>query len=131
LRTAHIHKENISHILATLHCQHEALRVASTSLDLHVLAIVDTFESVAAGSRRELEKQAALLTGLEADLDIISRVRIHTEFVSPAVRKAIESGDKPRTLGDYVSNVKMKQVADTCARTHGLCPFLHPQSDAD
>ncbi|KAJ7909637.1 putative peripheral membrane protein [Mycena leptocephala] len=118
LRTAHIHKEHISHILATLHCQHEALRIASTSLDLHVLAIVDTFESVAAGSRRELEKQAALLTGLEADLDIISRVRIHTEFVSPAVRKAIESGDKPRTLGDYVSNVKMKQVADTCARTH-------------
>ncbi|KAJ7670582.1 putative peripheral membrane protein [Mycena polygramma] len=118
LRTAHSHKEHIGHILASLHCQHEALRIASTSLDLHVLAIVDTFESVAAGSRRELEKQAGLLSGLEADLDIISRVRIHTEFVSPAVRKAIESGDKPRTLGDYVSNVKMKQVADTCARTH-------------
>ncbi|KAJ7645117.1 putative peripheral membrane protein [Mycena polygramma] len=118
LRTAHIHKEHIGHILASLHCQHEALRIASTSLDLHVLAIVDTFETVAAGSRRELEKQAGLLSGLEADLDIISRVRIHTEFVSPAVRKAIESGDKPRTLGDYVSNVKMKQVADTCARTH-------------
>ncbi|KAF8218322.1 putative peripheral membrane protein [Mycena galopus ATCC 62051] len=118
LRTAHIHKEHISHILTTLHSQHDALRIASTSLDMHVLAVVDTFESVATGSRRELEKQAALLAGLEADLDIISRVRIHTEFVSPAVRKAIESGDKPRTLGDYVSNVKMKQVADTCARTH-------------
>ncbi|KAJ7802672.1 putative peripheral membrane protein [Mycena olivaceomarginata] len=118
LRTAHVHKEHITHILSTLHSQHDALRIASTSLDMHVLAIVDTFESVAAGSRRELEKQAALLSGLEADLDIISRVRIHTEFVSPAVRKAIESGDKARTLGDYVSNVKMKQVADTCARTH-------------
>ncbi|KAJ7231272.1 putative peripheral membrane protein [Mycena haematopus] len=118
LRTAHIHKEHVSHILATLLAQHDALRVASTSLDMHVLAVVDTFESVAVGSRRELEKQAALLAGLEADLDIISRVRIHTEFVSPAVRKAIESGDKPRTLGDYVSNVRMKQVADTCARTH-------------
>ncbi|KAJ7485843.1 putative peripheral membrane protein [Mycena latifolia] len=118
LRTALLHREHISHILASLHCQHEALRIASTSLDLHVLAIVDTFESVAAGARRELEKQAALLAGLESDLDIISRVRIHTEFVSPAVRKAIEAGDKPRTLGDYVSNIKMKQVADTCARTH-------------
>ncbi|KAJ7765324.1 hypothetical protein B0H16DRAFT_416878 [Mycena metata] len=118
LRTAHVHKEQVSHILASLHCQHEALRIATTSLDLHVLAIVDTFESVASGSRRELEKQAALLAGLEADLDIISHVRIHTEFVSPAVRKAIESGDKPRTLGDYVSNVKMKQVAETCSRTH-------------
>ncbi|KAJ6624249.1 putative peripheral membrane protein [Mycena sp. CBHHK59/15] len=118
LHTAHTHKEHIGHMLASLHCQHDAVRIASTSLDLHVLAIVDTFESVASGSRRELEKQAALLSGLEADLDIISHVRIHTEFVSPSVRKAIESGDKPRTLGDYVSNVKMKQVADTCARTH-------------
>ncbi|KAJ6460898.1 putative peripheral membrane protein [Mycena sanguinolenta] len=118
LRTAHSHKEFISHILTTMHSQHAALRIASTSLDMHVFAVVDTFESVATSSRRELEKQASLLAGLEADLDIISKVRIHTEFVSPAVRKAIESGEKPRTLGDYVSNVKMKQVADTCSRTH-------------
>jgi autophagy-related protein 11 len=131
LRTAHVHKEHITHILSTLHSQHDALRIASTSLDMHVLAIVDTFESVAAGSRRELEKQAALLSGLEADLDIISRVRIHTEFVSPAVRKAIESGDKARTLGDYVSNVKMKQVADTCARTHGGCFLICSRKCAD
>ncbi|KAJ7104353.1 putative peripheral membrane protein [Mycena belliarum] len=118
LRTALLHKEHIGHILTSLHCQHEALRIASTNLDMHVLVVADTFESVASGARRELEKQAALLAGLESDLDIISHVRIHTEFVSPAVRKAIESGDKPRTLGDYVSNVKMKQVAETCARTH-------------
>ncbi|KAJ6472713.1 hypothetical protein C8R47DRAFT_723636 [Mycena vitilis] len=31
LRTAHIHKEHIGHIIASLHCQHEALRIASTS----------------------------------------------------------------------------------------------------
>ncbi|KAJ6463318.1 hypothetical protein C8R45DRAFT_516483 [Mycena sanguinolenta] len=85
-----------------MHSQHAALRIASTRLDMHVLAVVDTFESVVTSSRRELEK-----------------VRIQTEFVSPAVRKAIESGGKPRTLGDYVSNVYMKQVADTCSRTHG------------
>ncbi len=30
----------------------------------------------------------------------------------------MEAGDKARTLGDYVSNAKMKQVAETCARTH-------------
>jgi autophagy-related protein 11 len=40
--------------------------------------------------------------------------------MSPAVRKAIDSGERPRTLGDYVSNVKMKQVAETCSRTHGI-----------
>lgn len=84
-----------------------------------MLAIADAFEGIAGSARGELNKQATLLTGLEADLEIINRVKIHVEFMSPAVRKAIESGEKPRTLGDYVSNVKMKQVADTCARAHG------------
>ncbi|KAF5381358.1 hypothetical protein D9615_008323 [Tricholomella constricta] len=118
LRTSHVHHEHINHIVLSLHYQHEAIRIASASLDLNVLAIVDTFEGIAAGSKRELEKQAMLLAGLEADLDLISRVRIHSEFMSPAVRKSIEAGEKSRTLGDYVSNVKMKQVAETCARTH-------------
>lgn len=126
LRIAHIHHEHINHIVLTLHYQHEAIRIASGSLDLNVLAIVDAFEGIAASSRRELAKQASLLAGLEADLDIISRVRIHTEFMSPAVRQAIEAGEKPRTLGDYVSNVKMKQVAETCARTHGSCCIAPP-----
>jgi autophagy-related protein 11 len=74
-----------------------------------------------------LEKQASLLAGLEADLGIISRVGIHVEFLSPAVRRATEAGEKQRTLGDYVSNVKMKQVAETCTRTHGgfrILPYL-------
>ncbi|KAF9467733.1 hypothetical protein BDZ94DRAFT_1155481 [Collybia nuda] len=118
LRTAHIHHEHITNTLVSMHYQHEAIRIACGSLDLNVLAIVDTFEGIAVGSRRELEKQATLLSGLEADLDLISRVRIHVEFMSPAVRKSIEAGEKSRTLGDYVSNVKMKQVAETCARTH-------------
>lgn len=30
----------------------------------------------------------------------------------------MEAGERGRTLGDYVSAVKMKQVAETCARTH-------------
>jgi autophagy-related protein 11 len=95
------------------------VRIASSSLELNVLAIADAFEGIAGSARAELDKQAGLLAGLEADLEIISRVKIHAEFMSPAVRKAVEAGEKARTLGDYVSNVKMKQVADTCARTHG------------
>ncbi|KAK0220473.1 putative peripheral membrane protein [Armillaria fumosa] len=118
LTAAHSHHETIKYLHATIHHQHEAVQIASNSLDLNVLAIVDTYDGLSSGFKKELDKQAALLAGLEADLDIISRVRIHTEFVSPAVRKAMEAGDKARTLGDYVSNAKMKQVAETCARTH-------------
>ncbi|KAK0192988.1 putative peripheral membrane protein [Armillaria mellea] len=118
LTAAHSHHETIKYLHATIQHQHEAVQIASNSLDLNVLAIVDTYDGLSSGFKKELDKQAALLAGLEADLDIISRVRIHTEFVSPAVRKAMEAGDKARTLGDYVSNAKMKQVAETCARTH-------------
>jgi autophagy-related protein 11 len=118
LRTAHWHHDHITQTLTSLHAQHSAVRIASSSLDLNVLAIADVFEGIAGAARLELEKQAGLLAGLEADLEIISRVKIHIEFMSPAVRKAVEAGEKARTLGDYVSNVKMKQVADTCARTH-------------
>jgi autophagy-related protein 11 len=110
---------------SALHCQCEAIRIASSSLELNVLAVADVFEGVAAIARVELGKQAALLTGLDSDLDIISSVKIHVDFMSPAVRTAIEAGEKPRTLGDYVSNMKMKQVADTCARTHGTLYFIN------
>ncbi|KAG1736138.1 putative peripheral membrane protein [Suillus paluster] len=118
LRTTHTHLEHIVHTAATLHRQHQAARIACSSLELNVLAIADVFDGIAMTARKDLERQAALLAGLDADLEIISRVRIHVEFMSPAVRNAIENGERPRTLGDYVSNVKMRQVADACARTH-------------
>ena len=96
------------------------------SLDKTVLSILDIFQTMSVTSRTELDKQALLLEGLDADLEIIGRVNVHLEFLSAGVRKAIEGGDRPRTLGDYVSYQKMKQVADTCAKTHGgFYPYLN------
>ncbi|TFK38069.1 hypothetical protein BDQ12DRAFT_683909 [Crucibulum laeve] len=118
VRVAHLHQEQIKNTLASLSFQHEAIRIAASSLDLNVLSIVDTFDNIAITSRRELEKQQTLLEGVEADLELVSKVDIHVEFMSSSVRKAIEAGEKPRTLGDYVSNVKMRQVTETCFRTH-------------
>jgi autophagy-related protein 11 len=85
---------------------------------------LDTFEGLGASCTAELEKQMTLLGGLESDLDIIRQVRVHADFVSPQVRKAIETGEKHRTLGDYVSNGKMMQVAETCEKSHGLSELL-------
>ena len=96
------------------------MHVAAKSLDRHVLTIVETFNNVAETSRVDLDRQALLLAGVQADLNLIRRVRVHPEFLSPNVRKAIEVGGEPRTLGDYVSTLKMNQVAETCARTHGM-----------
>ncbi|PIL26252.1 hypothetical protein GSI_12008 [Ganoderma sinense ZZ0214-1] len=56
--------------------------------------------------------------GLDADLEIASRVKVHKEFLSASMRSAMETGGKARTLGDYVSRVKMQQVASSCLKTH-------------
>lgn len=119
LRTARIHSDELDRILRSLRYQNEALRIASSALDLHVLAIADAFDGITSGAQHELDKQASLLAGVEADLEIASRVAIHTEFLSESYKQAMETGQKARTLGDYVSQPKMRQVADTCRRTHG------------
>lgn len=120
LRTARLHHEQVNQLLISLRYQHEAVRIATSSLDLHILAIFDTFDSIAVNAKRELAKQASLLEGLNSDLEMIKRVRIHVDFMSTSVRRAIEAGDRHRTLGDYVSNDKMRTVAAGCARTHGV-----------
>jgi len=120
LRTSRLHHEQINSMFTSVHYQHEAIRVATSSLDLHVLAIFDTFDSLATNSKRELQRQSVLLEGLNSDLELIKRVCIHVDFMSNAVRRAIEAGERHRTLGDYVSTEKMRTVAAGCARTHGV-----------
>lgn len=117
-RAAQAHQQSITRTLDSLRCQQSALRIASTALDLNVLNVADVFDGVAAGARRELDKQASLLATVDADLEMASRVHVHREFMSVAMQRAIDSGGRARTLGDYVSNEKMHQVADACLRTH-------------
>ncbi|KAH9023404.1 putative peripheral membrane protein [Lactarius hengduanensis] len=117
-RAAQAHQQSINRTLDSLRCQKSALKIASTALDLNVLNVADVFDGVAAGARRELDKQANLLASVDADLVMASRVHVHREFMSVAMQRAIDSGGRARTLGDYVSNEKMHQVADACRRTH-------------
>ncbi|KAI9065323.1 hypothetical protein FKP32DRAFT_1590816 [Trametes sanguinea] len=118
LQTASLHLEEVNHLLSSLHYQHNALRISSGALDLHILATSEGFEALATVAQRELDRQAKLLAGIDADLEIVTRVKVHKEFLSAAMRKAIEAGERGRTLGDYVSKVKMRQVADSCMNTH-------------
>ncbi|KAH9998573.1 hypothetical protein BJV77DRAFT_1156392 [Russula vinacea] len=117
-RAALAHQQSIARTLESLRCQQSALRIASTVLDLNVLNVADVFDGVAAGAHRELEKQANLIASVDTDLEMASRVQIHREFMSSAVQRAMDAGSRARTLGDYVSNEKMRQVAETCRRTH-------------
>jgi autophagy-related protein 11 len=92
-------------------------------LDFKVLAISETFDGIAANTQRELEKQKSLLNGVDSDLELISKVAVHVEFFSEAVRMAIEAGDPQRVL-DYVSKQKMQTVKESCAKTHGGLPLF-------
>ncbi|KAF4618429.1 hypothetical protein D9613_010150 [Agrocybe pediades] len=107
-RTAQIHHDHVQQTLRSLTLQRQALQIASTNLDYHVLQLHETFDEFAVNARKELEKQASLLEGLEADLDLLTRVAIHVEFCSTAVRLAIEAGDPHRVLADYVSKQRMR-----------------------
>lgn len=88
------------------------MQIASQALDLNVLSVVDAFESLAAHAKRELDTQSSLLANLSQDLELIRRVKVHSEFVKKSER------EKGRTLGDYVSEQKMLQVAEGCRVTH-------------
>ena len=57
----------MNNTLNSLRYQHEALRIASTSLDLNVLAIMDVFDGISETARKDLEKQETLLAGVDAD----------------------------------------------------------------
>jgi autophagy-related protein 11 len=120
LRTAHVHLSSAKQHLSSLRHQHSALRLAASALDLRVLQLTDAADELSASAQREMSRQAALLAGLDSDLELVGRIRIHPDFMSKAVRKALEEGAKARTIGDYVSDVKMRQVADTCAKTYGV-----------
>ena len=103
-----------------MHYQHSALRIASSVLDLHVLAIADVYDGVSAAAQREIDRRESLLNGLDADLKIVARARVHREFTSPAaVRKAMEAGKDYVTLVNYVNPDKMAQVAQSCVRSLG------------
>ena len=60
----------------------------------------------------------ALLATVDTDLEIINRVEVHVEFMSLTMRKVIKGGERPRTLGTYVSRERIKIVAEGCGRIH-------------
>lgn len=103
---------------ASIDVQQESLLVVMQNLEAHVMALAETFDSFRSVAQRELDQQQALLRGHKLDLEIISKVKVHPEFLSAVVRRGVEATGRERTLGDYVSNSKMQTVAESCTRRH-------------
>ncbi|KAG8700065.1 oligomeric, coiled-coil, peripheral membrane protein, partial [Ceratobasidium sp. 394] len=110
--------EHVRFLGTSVNIQHEALSVVMLNLEGHVMALADTFDSFRNVAQHELDRQQALLQGHKLDLEIISKVKIHPEFLSAVVRRGVEATGRERTLGDYVSNSKMQMVAQSCTKLH-------------
>ena len=119
LSSAQEHLSYIPSVLRSLSVQMGALRVAASNLDSHVLSLSEVFENFELIAIKELDRQSSLLRNHSLDLEIISRIRVHHEFLSPNVRREVEAGLKERMLVDYISSQKMKLVLDSCAKVHG------------
>jgi autophagy-related protein 11 len=113
------HQQSISRTLDSLQHQQSALRIASAALDLHLLDVTNIFNSVAAGTRQELDKQASLIACVDADIEMISRIPIHPDFMSPATQKNMDASGPALTLGYYVPSGRIRRVIAACRRTHG------------
>ena len=100
--------------------QHAALKAISSHLDMNVLTLEDAFDGISANSRKELDRQRSLLAGVDADLEMIAHVDIHRDFASTSMKRAMDNGEKGRTLASYVSKGKMQQVAAVCAKYHSM-----------
>ena len=120
LASAQDHLAYIPIILSSLSVQTSAIQVAAANLDSHILNISEIFENFEAIASKELDRQAALLRNHHLDLEIISKIRVHHEFLSPNVRRDVEAGLKERMLVDYISSQKMTLVAESCSKIHGM-----------
>lgn len=102
---------------------------------MHVLTLTEAWSTLKDNISAGLESQAKLLEGIDYDLDSISQLSVHPEFVAtgakrnsglpatPATEREAEDSApavvKTKMLGEYVSRPKMKLVVDSCRRVHG------------
>ncbi|KAN0130276.1 Autophagy-related protein 11 domain containing protein [Lactarius tabidus] len=115
---AQTHLQSISRIVDSMRYQRSALRLASSVVDSHVLNVSNAVSDV----RQELEKRAGLVDGVDGAVDFASRVRVHREFMPPAVQRVVDTGGLPRTLGDYVSGERIRRAVE---EFRGLQERLH------
>jgi autophagy-related protein 11 len=107
-RAAETHVQSISRIEDSMRHQRSALQLASTVVDFHMLNISD----VLTDARQELDKRASLVAGIDGATQLASRVRIHREFMSPAVQRAMDAGGPARTLDHYVSGERIRRAEE-------------------
>ncbi|KAI9455244.1 autophagy-related protein 11-domain-containing protein [Lactarius psammicola] len=109
-RAAQTHMQSISRIVDSMRHQRSALRMASGVVDFRVLNVSDVVIDV----RQRLDKRASLVAGVDTATELASRVRVHREFLSPAVQRAMDAGGPARTLSHYISGERIRRAVEEC-----------------
>ena len=107
-QAAETHVQSIGRIMDSMRHQRSALQLASSVVDFRVLNV----SAVVRDARQELDKRASLVAGVDGATELASRVRIHREFISPAVQRAMDAGGSARTLDDYISGEKARRAVE-------------------
>ncbi|GAB1519119.1 oligomeric, coiled-coil, peripheral membrane protein [Rhizoctonia solani] len=118
IHDAEMYLEHIRSQGTSVEIQRQALSTVLRNLESHAIVLMDAFDIFRSVAQRELNRQQSLLDGHKFDLEIISKVKVHPEFLSITVRRGVEATGRERTLGDYVSSSKMHMVAESCGRLH-------------
>ena len=119
-RAANFHNQHLLQRADAINAQISCLLVASLNLDSHVLNLSSAYDAFSVTAQRELEKQEEILKSHERDMQVISQIRVHSEFITkPNNRRALDAAARDRMLVAYVHAPKMHQVAANCANLHG------------
>lgn len=112
--------------VATCQELHARLEAIQRSTSVALLNLLAHSGSVATGAttlrelaNKELGRMRELLDGHERDLQVLSMVGVNARLLTGAGGDSKGSKtNKERTLGDYVSRVKMGAVADACGKVY-------------
>lgn len=114
-----VHERYSHELLDHIRSINRSTQVALFNLQSHADSIKKGADALADLAGKELSRMQGLLDGHERDLQILAMVAINPRLLSGSSSADGRSRtSKERTLGDYVSRVKMTAVADACSKVY-------------
>ncbi|PWN23238.1 hypothetical protein BCV69DRAFT_112785 [Microstroma glucosiphilum] len=111
LEYVHSHASTSQHHHSALSTIQRSTSVALLNLLSHSHNVKDGSLSAKVSNEGQLGRMQRLLGGYQRDLEILGLVRVNPALLPPS-----SGSSSKRTLGDFVSRVKMGAVADACNR---------------
>lgn len=109
--------DHLCHLQSLFKAQAHALRIAYSNLAFHLEPIISAFREFSTRADDQLDHQAKLLHGYEADMAMLPKVVVHESLF----RRREKEETRRKTLVDWIHAKKMEQVRDWCQSAHSEC----------